>query len=73
MPAGRKYGKPNSAVTSATTRPTLWTKPNEARHMEVQTDPPPDGGIQAGSAAFDALMLAITTCQAALTTKIDHV
>lgn len=32
-----------------------------------------DGVIQAGSAAFDALMSAITNCQSTLTVKIDHV
>lgn len=41
--------------------------------METQTEAPLDGAIQTGSAAFDALMLAITTCQSTLTVKIDHV
>lgn len=41
--------------------------------MLTQTASPSDGTIQAGSAAFDALMLAITTCQTPLTVKIDHV
>lgn len=41
--------------------------------METQTASPPDGGIQAGSPAFDALMQAISTYQSTLTVKIDHV
>lgn len=44
-----------------------------ACHMETQTTSLPDGAIQAGSAAVDTLMQAITTCQSTLTTKIDHV
>lgn len=44
-----------------------------AHGMETQTVSLPDGTIQAGSAAFNALMLAIMTCQSALTQKIDHV
>lgn len=73
MPVGKRHGKQSDLVTSGSSRPSLRPTTHAAHHMEAQTDPPPDNGIQAGSAAFDALMLAITTCQAALTTKIEHV
>lgn len=73
MPAGRKSSQYRYNNTPARTRSAPRSAAHEASKMASPSASPPDGAIQTGSAAFDALMLAITTCQATLTTKIDHV
>lgn len=45
---------------------------HSACDMNTQTDSPADVAILAGSASFDALMQAISTCQSTLNAKIDH-
>lgn len=71
MLKGKHVGQKNS-VTTVSTLPMPGPTTSLTQNMETQTDSTSDGAIQASSAAFDALMLAITTCQSTLT-KIEHV
>lgn len=73
MPKGKCVGQKRNSATTVSTLPVTGHTSSAAHDMETQTDSTPDSTIQAGSAAFDALMLAITTCQSTLTAKIDHV
>lgn len=73
MPAGRKSSQHRYNSTPVKNRSVPRSAAHEAAKMASPAASSPDRAIQTGSAAFNALMLAITTCQATLTTKIDHV
>lgn len=72
MTKGKRLGQKKHSSVTVSTPPTSGPTSSPTCYMENQTGSPPDGTVQAGSPAFDALMLAITTYQSTLTAKIEN-